>query len=35
VFAVGERQVEVSWLLLAAVGLLSVEWLVRKLMRLA
>ena len=33
--AVGDRTVEVSWLLMAAVGLLGAEWLVRKLMRLA
>jgi hypothetical protein len=35
VLSVGGRAVEVSALLLAAVGLLGVEWLVRKLMRLA
>jgi hypothetical protein len=31
----GDRRAEVSWLLIAAVGLLGVEWLVRKLARLA
>ena len=35
VLNVGDRRVEVSYLLLAAVALLGVEWLVRKLMRLA
>jgi hypothetical protein len=35
VFEMGSRRVEIGWLLLAAIGLLSVEWLTRKLLRLA
>jgi hypothetical protein len=34
-FRLGSREVEVGWLLLAAVGCLSLEWLIRKLLRLA
>ena len=34
-FDLGGQQVQVAWLLLAAVGLLAVEWMCRKLLRLA
>jgi hypothetical protein len=34
-FLLGDREIEVGWLLLAAVGCLSLEWLIRKLLRLA
>jgi hypothetical protein len=30
-----DRPVKLSWVLLAVVGLLSIEWLIRKLLRLA
>jgi hypothetical protein len=35
VFTLGGRTIEIGWLLLAAVGALSLEWLIRKLLRLA
>jgi hypothetical protein len=34
-FDVRGRKIEVGWLLLAAVGCLCLEWLTRKLLRLA
>jgi hypothetical protein len=34
-FRWGSREIEIGWLLLAAVGCLSLEWLTRKLLRLA
>src|SRR5262249_6477514 len=34
-FGGGSRKIEIGWLLLAAIGLLSLEWLGRKLLRLA